>query len=676
MAENVSELRYVSAIQNMTMAQCSELVLNGDLNLFTSDVEQLLHSHDIKSASFRVVSIEGEPYVLLHLVSFNRRDNIICEEDIWPRFRTSSDEASQILSQGNAIGSEIMYMYDGGVSSVSITWSKYKFGDSLLEPSGHFITYNDELDLFDGQSKEPINKKVIIVDTETAYVDVDMNASYKAIDIWPQINQIAWTVYDKNGYKLCSKNFFIKGEPSLTNDTIIYPIQRAPIHITIGRFIYDLNKCDVIVGHNVKYDVRVILSEIFRLGLDTGTLENIKQFCTMEKGIELCGFETEWGDRFPKLQELYTKLFHRPFNNAHDAFFDVQATTDCFCEIVKRSLIKQGDSFYYDYLELVPTEMKANYAKRLIERADKKRPYVSGNGDLCEEVIKLYKMAGDLGDPRGHYMAGFVCGCYKYQFQEARELMRKAVDKKYLHAFRWLASWSEGEEKARLLSKWSSICESDFDSIPEDEAIAYICSYLRGENGHNKDVDRAMQLCRRGRLNGRDMESMYETILKEAKESPHYFEYVSAYIDEKRKEFNDSGKIRHSYQEIESYSVFLEELAYYYFFGQGADKDLIKAWEYVSECLKLNPWSPRANYLRGQYLEYGLANELVNYEAALESYQKAYPRIPEAGCRIGEFYLFGKGCKKSKAKARSYLRQASAEGVDVGDLLKLANRWF
>ena len=134
MAENVSELRYVSAIQNMTMAQCSELVLNGDLNLFTSDVEQLLHSHDIKSASFRVVSIEGEPYVLLHLVSFNRRDNIICEEDIWPRFRTSSDEASQILSQGNAIGSEIMYMYDGGVSSVSITWSKYKFGDSLLEP--------------------------------------------------------------------------------------------------------------------------------------------------------------------------------------------------------------------------------------------------------------------------------------------------------------------------------------------------------------------------------------------------------------------------------------------------------------------------------------------------------------------------------------------------------------
>jgi DNA polymerase III, alpha subunit len=37
----------------------------------------------------------------------------------------------------------------------------------------------------------------------------------------------------------------------------------------------------------------------------------------------------------PKLQELYTFLFGKPFEGAHDAMADIRATKDCFLQLIK-----------------------------------------------------------------------------------------------------------------------------------------------------------------------------------------------------------------------------------------------------------------------------------------------------------------------------------------------------
>ena len=37
----------------------------------------------------------------------------------------------------------------------------------------------------------------------------------------------------------------------------------------------------------------------------------------------------------PKLQELYTSLFGKPFEGAHDAMADIRATKDCFLQLIK-----------------------------------------------------------------------------------------------------------------------------------------------------------------------------------------------------------------------------------------------------------------------------------------------------------------------------------------------------
>ena len=50
-----------------------------------------------------------------------------------------------------------------------------------------------------------------------------------------------------------------------------------------------------------------------------------------------------YGYKYPKLNELYCKLFHRNFENAHNAFSDVLATIECFKELKKKGVIDMSD---------------------------------------------------------------------------------------------------------------------------------------------------------------------------------------------------------------------------------------------------------------------------------------------------------------------------------------------
>lgn len=46
----------------------------------------------------------------------------------------------------------------------------------------------------------------------------------------------------------------------------------------------------------------------------------------MKSAIDFCKLRNFYGYRYPKLQELYNKLFGADFENAHNAFSDISAT--------------------------------------------------------------------------------------------------------------------------------------------------------------------------------------------------------------------------------------------------------------------------------------------------------------------------------------------------------------
>ena len=60
----------------------------------------------------------------------------------------------------------------------------------------------------------------------------------------------------------------------------------------------------------------------------------------MRLGKDICkipGNVIYGGYKYPKLGELYYKLFNKHFNNQHNAMADVEATYECYKELLNFS---------------------------------------------------------------------------------------------------------------------------------------------------------------------------------------------------------------------------------------------------------------------------------------------------------------------------------------------------
>lgn len=99
-----------------------------------------------------------------------------------------------------------------------------------------------------------------------------------------------------------------------------------------------LFECEYIVGHNVLFDVNVLLSELYRLPKPPSVIKKIKKkpiVDTMKIGEGICRlpFDGKYKSykkyKFPQLSELYECVCHKSAKNLHDAKIDVSVTLEC-----------------------------------------------------------------------------------------------------------------------------------------------------------------------------------------------------------------------------------------------------------------------------------------------------------------------------------------------------------
>ena len=108
---------------------------------------------------------------------------------------------------------------------------------------------------------------------------------------------------------------------------------------------------DVLVCHNVQFDLNVVVSELMHHIIEPVAsapqyLLTKPSFCTMAASVDLCRLPfpnggRSWGPqayKWPKLVELHQLLFDCTFDGAHDALEDVRATVRCYMELVKRGI--------------------------------------------------------------------------------------------------------------------------------------------------------------------------------------------------------------------------------------------------------------------------------------------------------------------------------------------------
>ena len=192
-------------------------------------------------------------------------------------------------------------------------------------------------------------QKYLFFDTETTGIPKDYKAPCTNTDNWPRLVQLGWLLTDAAGRILSEGNHIVRPDgfeiPKAASDvhgiTTEFALENGkPLLDVIFAFGADLNQADCVVGHNLDYDLHIVGAEYVRLGYDSRIMFARPTLCTMQATIQFCNIPGRFGPKWPKLMELYTKLFGQGFDGAHDAMADIRATKDCFFELLKRGLVR------------------------------------------------------------------------------------------------------------------------------------------------------------------------------------------------------------------------------------------------------------------------------------------------------------------------------------------------
>ena len=192
-------------------------------------------------------------------------------------------------------------------------------------------------------------QKYLFFDTETTGIPNDYKAPCTNTDNWPRLVQLGWLLTDAAGRILSEGNHIVRPDgfeiPKAASDvhgiTTEFALENGkPLLDVIFAFGADLNQADCVVGHNLDYDLHIVGAEYVRLGYDSRIMFARPTLCTMQATIQFCNIPGRFGPKWPKLMELYTKLFGQEFDGAHDAMADIVATKDCFFELIRRGAVR------------------------------------------------------------------------------------------------------------------------------------------------------------------------------------------------------------------------------------------------------------------------------------------------------------------------------------------------
>ena len=189
----------------------------------------------------------------------------------------------------------------------------------------------------------------LIFDTETTGLPKRWNAPLTDSDNWPRCIQIAWQLHDELGNLIEHEDYLVQpdgfnipydAEKIHGISTDLAQQKGIPLTEVIEKFSVALSKTKFIVGQNLGFDNNIMGAEYHRLGVEN-PLPNYKVLdtCT-EVTANLCQLPGGRYGKFklPTLSELHNYLFNKPFSEAHNATADVEATTRCFLELIRKNM--------------------------------------------------------------------------------------------------------------------------------------------------------------------------------------------------------------------------------------------------------------------------------------------------------------------------------------------------
>jgi DNA polymerase III epsilon subunit-like protein len=210
---------------------------------------------------------------------------------------------------------------------------------------------------------------IMIFDTETTGLPKTKFINPGNLDLWPHIVQLSYVLLDAEEKRIekvqdniisVRSGILIPEESSKIHGiTQTMSLEQGiPIEYALEQFIDDFNKVSEIVGHNIEFDVNIVLVEAMRVlqQLNAEALpykkpgqadkirvflddfKKAKQFCTMKNSIDLCAIKKTSRDgkeynKFPRLEELHKHLFGTVPSHLHNSLVDVFVCMHCYWKI-------------------------------------------------------------------------------------------------------------------------------------------------------------------------------------------------------------------------------------------------------------------------------------------------------------------------------------------------------
>lgn len=194
-------------------------------------------------------------------------------------------------------------------------------------------------------------RTILVFDTETS--GLPKRAGFeKLMPAWDiksydtcRVIQLAWGIYNQDGHLIRKKSVYIKPDGftlndasansvhNITTDTLL--AEGVPIKQALREFECELGLAGIVVGHNIRFDVHALASEAWRIGLTdlAAAIEGAPVHCTMRLAKNFCGARGQYGIKFPRLAELFKKLYGVEPSVQHDALADVEATAACYFKL-------------------------------------------------------------------------------------------------------------------------------------------------------------------------------------------------------------------------------------------------------------------------------------------------------------------------------------------------------
>ncbi len=150
--------------------------------------------------------------------------------------------------------------------------------------------------------------------------------------------QLGYIVLDKDNNVVKKNSVIVKPDKFRIENSEIHGITQA-IAEGVGRdiisvleeFMRDVDGCDTLVAHNMKFDYSIVLSEMYRADLKdmVRVFRSKKLYCTMMQAKRLYKLP-----KSPRLVELFSLLHDgRKWRQIHDALDDAECCMLCYMKM-------------------------------------------------------------------------------------------------------------------------------------------------------------------------------------------------------------------------------------------------------------------------------------------------------------------------------------------------------